>query len=139
MDVSAFAVQLRDVECRYAPAGEASRAAYANQLAEWRRKEQEPDSEQVCSTGDATGAWLLLWLCARYGIRTSRRPRQKPTTICVHAPKSFVTKVLGPQLQDMTVVFDQARAKVVDEVVTAWLGPEASAAPLFVDEAPRSA
>ena len=137
MDVSALAEQLREVDRRYAPPGGADRAAYAKQLAEWRLK--EPDSEEVCSTGDATSAWLLLWLCARYGIRTSRRPRQKPTTICVHAPRGFATKILWPQLQEMNRVFDQARALAVEEVATAWLGPEANSAPLFVDvEAPRS-
>lgn len=137
MDVAAFAEQLRVVDRGYAPPSPADRAAYAKQLAEWRQK--EPDSEEVFATGDSTGAWLLLWLCARYGIRTSRRARQKLTTICVHAPTSFVTQVLGPQLDEMLAVFDKARAMAVDDVVTAWLGPGASSEPLFVDgDAPRA-
>ena len=131
MDVSALVEQLREVDRRYAPPGEASGAAYAKLLAEWRLK--EVDREEVCNTGDATTAWLLLWLCARYGIRPFRRPRQKPTTICIRAPKGFVATHIGPQLQEMAAVFEHARAAGVDELVTAWLGPAAVAEPIIVD------
>lgn len=136
MDLAAFAEQLQVVEQRYQPVSLDDRAAYAKQLAEWRQK--EPDSEVVCLTGDPTGAWLLLFLCVRYGIRTSRRARQKPTTFCVHAPRGFVDKVLWPQWREMVAVFDKARAMAVNELVTAWLGPRGGAV-LFVDsDAPRS-
>lgn len=137
MDFAALAEQLRVVEQRYEPVSQPDRAAYAKQLAEWRQK--EPDSEEVCLTGDPTGAWLLLLLCARYGIRTSRRPRQKVTTICVHAPSGFVTKVLWPQWRELVAVFDKARAMAVNEVMSAWLGSKAGSAVLFVDgDAPPS-
>ena len=132
MDVSAFVEELREVDRRHAPAGEASRAAYAKQLADWRLK--EADGEEVCTTGDATSAWLFLWLCARYGIRPFRRPRQKPTTFCIRAPKGFVSAHLWPQLEEMAAVFDRMRAATVDELVTAWLGPAAAAEAIVVDE-----
>lgn len=134
MDVSALVEQLREVDRRYAPPGEASRAAYSKQLSDWRLK--EADREEVCTTGDATSVWLLLWLCTRYGIRPFRRPRQKPTTICIRAPKGFVSAHLWPQLQEMTAVFDRARAAAVDDVMTAWLGPAAVAEAIVVDEEP---
>lgn len=122
---------LREVERKYAPTAGAGTDAYAKQVAEWRT--HEADREEVCSTHDATGAWIVVMLCARYGIRPFRRPRQKPTTICLLAPAGFVSKVFWPQVQEMMRVFEAARAKMVDEVVSAWLGPAGSRA-LVVDE-----
>ena len=126
--------ELRAIEQRYAPPSGASPEAYARQLAEWRAR--EADREEVCSTRGATGAWVVVMLCARYGIRPFRRPRQRPTTITLLAPAGFVSKVLWPQVQAMVAVFEAARASMMKEVAGAWLGPSADQ-PLFVDEAPR--
>jgi hypothetical protein len=120
VDIEAMVKELRAIEQRYAPASGAGPEAYAQQLTEWRTR--EPDREEVCSTGDATGAWLVVMLCARYGIRPFRRPRQKPTTICLLAPASFVSKVFWPQVQEMARVFEAARVSMVNQVVGAWLG-----------------
>ncbi len=134
MDVESVAKALRAIELRYAPPSGASAEGYARQLAEWRLR--EPDREEVCTTHDATGAWLVVMLCARYGIRPFRRPRQKPTTTCLRAPASFVTKVFWPQVQEMARVFEAARASMVDEITTAWLGAAANEV-FVVDEEPR--
>src|SRR5262245_31158659 len=117
VDVEKFVAELRAIEERYAPPGGASPEA---QLAHWRK--WDPDREEVCSTRDATTAWYLLRLCGRYGIRPFRRPRQKPTTICVRVPPSFMSKVLWPHVRDAAAVFERARQAAIDEVVTAWLG-----------------
>jgi hypothetical protein len=120
VDIEAMVKELRAIEQRHAPATGAGPEAYARQLAEWRKT--EPDREEVCSTGDATGAWVVVMLCARYGIRPFRRPRQKPTTITLMAPAGFVSKVFWPQVKEMVRVFEAGRASMVNQVVGAWLG-----------------
>lgn len=132
MDTHAFAAELREIDRRYAPSGGGGGDAYAKQLADWRLK--EPDREEVCNTREPTSAWLLLWLCTRYGIRPFRRLRQKPTTICVRVPKGFMSKVLWPQLEELAAVFVRARAAAVDELVTAWLGVGVGDQPIVVEE-----
>jgi hypothetical protein len=123
--------ELRAIEQRYAPAASAGPEAYARQLVAWRTR--EPDREEVCSTGDATGAWLVVMLCARYGIRPFRRPRQKPRTICLRSPASFVSTVFWPQVQEMARVFEAARVSMVNQVVGVWLGAAGDQA-LIVEE-----
>jgi hypothetical protein len=120
VDIEAMVKELQAIERRYAPASGVGPEAYARQLAEWRTR--EPDREEVCSTGDATGAWIVVMLCARYGIRPFRRPRQKPTTITLMAPAGFVSKVFWPQVKEMVGVFEAARVSMVNQVVGAWLG-----------------
>lgn len=134
MDVEVVVEALREIDRKYAPAAGAGAEAYVKQLADWRTR--EPDREEVCSTHDATGAWIVVMLCARYGIRPFRRPRQKPTTICLLAPEGFVSKIFWPQVQEMRCVFEAARVKMVEEVVSAWLGPAGTRA-LVVDSEPR--
>lgn len=134
MDTKELAEQLRAVERRYAPPGETGSVAFSKQLADWRVR--EADREEVCNTRDATNAWLLMRLCARYGIRPFRRPRQKPTTICLRAPAGFVSKVLWPQLGELARVFERARAAAVSELVSEWIGPEAAGEALTIDEEP---
>jgi hypothetical protein len=75
-------------------------------------------------------------LCARYGIRPFRQPRQKATTVCVRAPASFVTKVFWPQALEMIGAFERARVAMADEIVTAWLGAAGDQVHV-VDEEPR--
>jgi hypothetical protein len=132
MDLVTVVTELRAIEERYAPAGGASREAYAKQLADGRAR--EADREEVCNTGDATAAWIVLLLCSRYGVRPFRRRRQKPTTICVHVPAGFMSKVFWPQVTEMATAFERARRAMVDEVATAWLGRAAAEETFFVDE-----
>lgn len=132
MDPRLFAADLRAVEQHYAPADGASAEAYAHQLESWRQRDGE--REEVCSTGDATGGWLFLRLCARYGLQPYRRRRQKPTTVTVRAPQGFVTKVLWPQFQAMLQVFATARAEVDKEILASWLGAEEASATLSIEE-----
>ena len=82
----------------------------------------------------ATGGWLFLRLCARYGLRPYRRRRQKLTTLTVRAPQGFVTKVLWPQFQAMLKVFVAARAEVDNEILVEWLGREEASATISVEE-----
>jgi hypothetical protein len=133
VDIDKVVTELRAIERRYAPAAGPSAAAYAEQLAEWRTR--EPDSEEVCWGGDATGAWVVVMLCARYGIRPFRRPRQKATTVSVLAPAGFVSKVFWPQALEMMGAFERARRAMADEVVTVWLGAAGDEA-FVVDEKP---
>jgi len=134
MGVSALAEQLKAVERRYAIPGATGAADYAKQLADWRLREAE--REEVCSTHNATVGWLLLRLCARYGIRAYRRPRQKPTTISLQAPAGFVSKVLWPQVQAMAAVVEQARSAASSELMAAWLGPAGADEVFVLDDAP---
>lgn len=133
MDIEAIVTALRAIERRYAPPAGRTPEAYVSQLAEWRAR--EPDREDACTLHDPTTAWLALRLCKRYGIATFRRPRQKPTSFCLRAPPTFVTKVVWPQLREMARVFEMARRAMVDEIAAAWFGAEADAT-LFVDEEP---
>lgn len=130
MDVSKLADELTAIERRYAPGGDASAEACAKQLTDWRARED--DREEVCSTHDVTEAWLLMRLCGRYGIRPFRGPRQKPTTVCLRAPAGFMSTVLWPQHQEAALVFARARADIVNEIVTAWLGAAATVTPVQV-------
>jgi hypothetical protein len=135
VDIEGVVAELRAIERRYAPPAGASAAAYAQQLAEWRTR--EPDSEEVCWGGDATGVWVAVMLCARYGIRPFRRPRQKATTVTVLAPAGFVSKVFWPQALEMIGAFERARRAMADEVVTAWLGAAGDQVFVVDDEAAR--
>lgn len=129
MDLAKFTTELRAVDDRFATA--AGVGGYAKVLAEWRAR--EPDTEILFSTGDATGAWVTLFVCKRYGVRTFRSKRAKPTTVGVRAPKGFIAKVLEPHIMALIQVFTAARAEVVNELVGAWLGAQADEA-LFIDE-----
>ena len=132
MDLRKIADELSAIERRFAPGGDVSPEACARQFAEWRARETE--REEVCTTRDATATWLLLRLCGRYGLRPFRRPRQKPTTVCLLAPPSFITEVLWPQHQEETFVISRARAQLVNDVLTTWLGAAALEAPIMIDE-----
>lgn len=132
VDLAKLANELDAIERRFAPDGDVSQSACVKQLAEWRTR--EADREEVCSTGNATTAWLLLRLCGRYGIRPFRRPRQKPTTICLHAPAGFVSKVLWPQVQESAGVFARAHAELTGDIITKWLGAAVADETIFVDE-----
>ena len=133
MELRTYVEQLQSIERQYAPPNAAADpSAFVTELEAWRR--QEPDREEVCSTGDATGAWLLLRLCARYGLKPFREPKQKPTTITVRAPQRFMTKVLWPQLQAMARVFAAAKADVANEIVDSWLGKEGADEVLTLEE-----
>jgi hypothetical protein len=123
--------QLRAIERQYLPNG-GGEAEARSQLAAWRAK--EPDEVHTLSTGDATGAWLTLQLCERYGLRPFRRGKQRPTTVCIRAPAGFTAKVFGPQLQAIIRVFDEARERAVGALATEWLGAERGDATLFVDK-----
>jgi len=66
VDIEAMVKELQAIERRYGPASGASREARVQQLAEWRTR--EADREEVCSTGDATGAWVVVMPpCANEG------------------------------------------------------------------------
>ena len=132
MDLAEIAEELDAIERRFAPGGDVSQSACVQQLAEWRTR--EADREEVCSTGNATAAWILLRLCGRYGIRPFRRPRQKPTTICLHAPAGFVSRVLWPQLQASAHVFARAHAELTNDIITRWLGAAVADETILVDE-----
>ena len=134
MDVEQLARALRRIEERHAPPGGMTPEAYRQQLAEWRAR--EPDRDDACTLGDATQSWLLMRLCAKYGIPTFRRPRQKPTSFWLRAPPTFVTKVVWPQLREMAGVFESARRAMAEEISRAWLGAEADV-PLLVGEEPK--
>jgi hypothetical protein len=123
--------QLRAIERQYLPNG-GGEAEARSQLAAWRAK--EPEDVHTLSTGDATGAWLTLQLCERYGLKPFRRGKQRATTLCIRAPNGFMSKVFGPQLQAVIRVFDEARERAVGALATEWLGPERGDATLFVDK-----
>ena len=75
---------------------------------------------------ESRGIALTLWaLGFAYGIRPFRRQRQKPTTVCLLAPAGFVSGVLWPQHQEETFVITRARAQLVSDVLTTWLGADA--------------
>lgn len=132
MDLSKIAAELSAIERRFAPGGDVSPEACKAQLADWRTR--EADREEVCSTGNATATWLLLRLCGRYGIRPFRRPRQKPTTVCLCAPAGFVSGVLWPQVLEAARVFAKAHAELTEVIVTEWLGAAAADETIFIDE-----
>ncbi len=132
MDPRNFAAELRAVERHYAPADGPSAEAYLKQVETWRQRDGE--REEVCSTGDATGGWLLLRLCARYGLKAYRRPRQKLTTITIRAPQGFVTKVLWLQFQETMRVFAAARTELDNEILVNWLGNEEASVMLITEE-----
>jgi hypothetical protein len=129
MDLVQLAAELRAIDARLMPAGA---EGGARQLAEWRAR--EPDTELLLSTGDATGAWLTLLVCKRYGVRTFRGKRARPTTIGVSAPRGFIDRVLQPHITSLVRVFTQAKAQVVNELADAWLGADEADVALHVDE-----
>jgi hypothetical protein len=132
MDYATYANELRAIESKYAPADGNDDAAYKRQLEAWRK--HEPDREEACHTQDATGAWIFVRLCARYGIRPYRRRRQKPTTITVKVPEGFMSKILWPQTQAMMLVFARANVQLANNILGAWLGKEEATKMLTVEE-----
>ena len=135
MELPSYVEQLRSIERQYAPPeGPEDASAYARQLETWRR--QEEDREEVCQTGDATGGWLLMRLCSRYGLKPFRRPRQRATTITLRAPRGFVSKILWPQFQAMARVFATAKLQIASELIDDWLGEAAGDELLILDEEP---
>ena len=133
MDLAKFRTELRAVDDRFATA--AGAGGYGRVLTEWRGR--EADSEVLLSTGDATGAWITLIVCRRYGVTTFRRKRAKPTTVGVRAPKGFLDQVLEPHIRELASVFAAARVELISELASAWLGAQADEA-LYVDEELRS-
>jgi hypothetical protein len=130
MDLTKFVADLRAVDKHFTPADGVD--GYAKRLAEWRAR--EPDDELLLSTGDATGAWVTLLVCKRYGVKTFRGKRQKPTTVGVGAPKGFIDTVLHPHISHINSVFTAAKKQVIGELAVLWLGAERAGEPLHVDE-----
>ena len=129
MEFTKFAAELRAVERHFAADGV---DGYAKRLAEWRARER--DIELLLSTGDATGAWVTLLVCKRYGVKTFRAKRQKPTTIGVRAPKGFIDAVLHPHIGQVAGVFAAAKEEALSELAVLWLGAERAGETLLVDE-----
>ena len=98
------------------------------------RAHHERDIELLLSTGDATGAWVTLLVCKRYGVKTFRAKRQKPTTIGVRAPKGFIDAVLHPHIGQVAGVFAAAKEEALSELAVLWLGAERAGETLLVDE-----
>jgi hypothetical protein len=132
MDPGTYAEQLRAIERQYAPPEGPLPEAFARQVEAWRQR--DGDREEICSTADATGGWLFLRLCARYGLRPYRKPRQKLTTLTVRAPQGFMTKILWPQFQAMMRVFAAANVRTANEILVDWLGAEEATTMLSVEE-----
>lgn len=92
--------KLRKVEALYFGAGtvgEREAAGAASERLKARLAEiglQDPAVEMQFSMPDPWAVRLFVALCRRYGIRPYRYPRQRRTTIMVHAPRRFFDTVV---------------------------------------------
>jgi hypothetical protein len=113
MDESAVASKLDEV-WRYHLVGDPR-----ERLAEWRK--HEADTEYRFSIASAAGQFLLVEVCARYGLKLYRRGRMRATTLCVEAPTGFINEVLWPAYDQMASILDNAALEASRRVIAHWV------------------
>ena len=88
------------------------------QLARWR--EREPDVEVRMSVPTPASQRVLIAVCARYGLRLYRLPRQRDSSMCVQAPSGFMREVLHPLLQAMAQIVEEAAHQTTMRIIDGW-------------------
>lgn len=108
MDEATLFDKLRKIEALFAgttSAGERDAAKNAAdkiraRLTEFRGREQ--DVVLVYSLHDPWERMMFVALCRRYGLRPYREHRQRRTTVCVRAPRSFQERTLWPEFEALS-------------------------------------
>ena len=117
-DEAALVEKLRKIEALFEGVttdGERAAAAQAAQRITERiaqARARGPDIELMYTLHDPWSRRLFSALCRRYGLRPYRYTRQRRTSLCVRAPRSFLDKLwthfcaldeaLGKHLEDVT-------------------------------------
>jgi hypothetical protein len=88
------------------------------QIARWRSR--EPDTEIRLAVPSVATQRVLVAVCALYGVRPYRRPRQQKSTVCLEVPASFMDVVLEPLLRDMAQVVERAVERTTVGIIERW-------------------
>ena len=96
-------------------AAEAALARIKARLAEAGRT--APAIELQFSIADPWARQLFLALARRYGLRPYRYPRQRRTTVMLHAPESFLREVLWPEFEALNEALVGYLAEVTARII----------------------
>ena len=96
-------------------AAEAALARIKARLAEAGRT--APAIELQFSIADPWARQLFLALARRYGLRPYRYPRQRRTTVMLHAPESFLREVLWPEFEALNEALVGYLAEVTVRII----------------------
>ena len=138
-DEAALLEKLQKIEALVAAGATASERAAATLAADRIRERlkssraKEPDIELIYTLRDQWNRAIFVALCRRYGLQPYRYSRQRYTTACVKAPKSFQESVLWPQYLAIAEQLELHLAEVTNRVIKAALHSDTSA-PATVDE-----
>jgi len=60
---------------------------------------------------------LFLALCRRYGLKPYRYPRQRYSTVVLHAPKSFIHETLWPEFLQIKDALDEYLIEATERII----------------------
>jgi hypothetical protein len=115
--------KLRKIEALFAGAATAGEKAAAGAAAERIRQQfaetsrREASEDFKFSIHDPWSRQLFTALCRRYGIRPFRYRRMHSQSVLVHAPASFVNRVLLPEFDELSAALSAHLLEITNRII----------------------
>lgn len=115
--------KLRKIEALFAGAATAGEKAAAGAAAERIRRQfaetsqREASEEFKFSIPDPWSRQLFTALCRRYGLKPFRYSRMHRQTVIVHAPASFINRVLWPEFEELSQALSAHLLEITNRII----------------------
>jgi hypothetical protein len=115
--------KLRKIEALFAGAATAGEKAAAGAAAERIRRQfaetsqREASEEFKFSIPDPWSRQLFTALCRRYGLKPFRYSRMHRQTVIVHAPASFINRVLWPEFDELSAALSAHLLEITNRII----------------------
>ena len=115
--------KLRKIEALFAGAATAGEKAEAGAAAERIRRQfaetsrREASEEFKFSIPDPWSRQLFTALCRRYGLKPFRYSRMHRQTVIVHAPASFINRVLWPEFEELSQALSAHLLEITNRII----------------------
>ncbi len=115
--------KLRKIEALFAGAATAGEKAAAGAAAERIRRQfaetsqREASEEFKFSIPDPWSRQLFTALCRRYGLKPFRYSRMHRQSVIVHAPASFINRVLWPEFDELSEALSAHLLEITNRII----------------------
>lgn len=115
--------KLRKIEALFSGAATAGEKAAAGAAAERIRRQftetsqREVSEEFKFSIPDPWSRQLFTALCRRYGLKPFRYSRMHRQTVIVHAPASFINRVLWPEFDELSEALSTHLLEITNRII----------------------
>lgn len=115
--------KLRKIEALFSGAATAGEKAAAGAAAERIRRQftetsqREVSEEFKFSIPDPWSRQLFTALCRRYGLKPFRYSRMHRQTVIVHAPASFINRVLWPEFDELSEALSAHLLEITNRII----------------------